>query len=41
MTEAEQKAAAKKFAADWKGKGDEKSDTQKEKEMKDDVEPQL
>lgn len=29
MTEAEQKAAAKKFAADWKGKGDEKSDTQK------------
>lgn len=29
MTEAEQKAAAKKFAADWKGKGNEKSDTQK------------
>lgn len=29
MTETEQKAAAKKFAADWKGKGDEKSDTQK------------
>ena len=26
MTEAEQNAAAKKFAADWKGKGDEKSD---------------
>lgn len=29
MTETEQKAAAKKFAADWKGKGNEKSDTQK------------
>lgn len=29
MTEAEQKAAAKKFAAEWKQKGDEKSDTQK------------
>ena len=28
MTEREQKAAAKKFAAKWKGKGSEKSDSQ-------------
>ena len=28
MTEREQKAAAKKFAAKWKGKGPEKSDSQ-------------
>ena len=28
MTDAERRAAAKQFAADWKGRGDEKQETQ-------------
>ena len=28
MTDAESRAAAKKFAADWQGRGDEKQETQ-------------
>ena len=29
MTDTERRAAAKQFAADWKGKGDEKQETQR------------
>ena len=34
MTDAERRAAAKQFAADWKGRGDEKQESSKTRKLK-------